>query len=85
MNYGNGFFYLAEIGYFRLPQNGCFRPALTMAEAMRERCINEHKSFTFETVLSTDRNLELLKKARPNSFSGKMSFWRVVTPSQLLF
>ena len=59
--------------------------AAQMAEAMRERCINEHKSFTFETVLSTDRNLKLLKKARPNFFSGKMNFWRGVTPSQLLF
>ena len=59
--------------------------AAQMAEAMREKCINEHKSFSFETVLSTDRNLKLLKKARPNSFSGKMNFWRVVTPSQLLF
>ncbi|MBR4791973.1 MAG: hypothetical protein IK024_13875, partial [Treponema sp.] len=29
MNYGNGFFYLAEIGYFRLSQNGRFRLALT--------------------------------------------------------
>ena len=29
MNYGNGFFYLAEIGVFRLAQNGRFRPALT--------------------------------------------------------
>ncbi len=26
--------------------------AAQMAEAMREKCINEHKSFTFETVLS---------------------------------
>ena len=29
MKYGNGFFYLAEIGDFRLAQNGCFHPALT--------------------------------------------------------
>ena len=29
MNYGNGFFYLAEIGDFRLAQNGCFHLALT--------------------------------------------------------
>ena len=35
-----------------------------MAEAMREKYIKEHKSFTFETVLSTDRNLKLLKKAK---------------------
>ena len=30
MNYGNGFFYLAEIGDFRLAQNGCFHLALTI-------------------------------------------------------
>jgi hypothetical protein len=30
MNYGNGFFYLAEIGDFRLAQNGCFHLALTV-------------------------------------------------------
>ena len=29
MNYGNGFFYLSEIGDFRLAQNGYFHPALT--------------------------------------------------------
>ena len=42
--------------------------AAQMAEAMRERCINEHKSFTFETVLSTDRNLKLLKKAKTEGY-----------------
>ena len=35
MNYGNGFFYLAEIGYFRLAQNGRFRPALTEVNKFR--------------------------------------------------
>ncbi len=29
MNYGNGSFYLDEIGDFRLAQNGCFHPAST--------------------------------------------------------
>lgn len=42
--------------------------AAQMAEAMREKCINEHKSFTFETVLSTDRNLKLLKKAKTEGY-----------------
>ena len=42
--------------------------AAQMAEAMREKCINEHKSFTFETVLSTDRNLKLLKKAKVEGY-----------------
>ena len=31
MNYGNGFFYLSEIGDFRLAQNGYFHPALTVS------------------------------------------------------
>lgn len=38
--------------------------AAQMADAMREKYVKEHKSFTFETVLSTDRNLKLLKKAK---------------------
>ena len=42
--------------------------AAQMAEAMREKCIKEHKSFTFETVLSTDRNLKLLKKAKTEGY-----------------
>ena len=42
--------------------------AAQMAEAMREKCITEHKSFTFETVLSTDRNLKLLKKAKTEGY-----------------
>ena len=45
--------------------------AAQMAEAMREKCINEHKSFTFETVLSTDRNLKLLKTQDRTFFLGK--------------
>lgn len=34
MNYGNGFFYLAEIGDFRLAQNGCFHLALTLFQVI---------------------------------------------------
>ena len=30
------------------------------AELLRELCLTERRSFTFETVLSTDRNLDLL-------------------------
>ena len=39
MNYGNGFFYLAEIGDFRLAQNGCFHLALT--------AYKNHESFDY--------------------------------------
>ena len=42
--------------------------AAQMAEAMREKYVKEHKSFTFETVLSTDRNLKLLKKAKAEGY-----------------
>ena len=38
--------------------------AAQLAEKMREECVAQHKSFTFETVLSTDRNLKLLQKAK---------------------
>lgn len=38
--------------------------AAQIATALREKYINERKSFTFETVLSSDRNVLLLEKAR---------------------
>jgi predicted ABC-type ATPase len=34
------------------------------AERLRELCLSEWRSFTFETVLSTDRNLDLLERAK---------------------
>jgi predicted ABC-type ATPase len=34
------------------------------AEHLREWCLSERRSFTFETVLSTDRNLDLLERAK---------------------
>jgi predicted ABC-type ATPase len=34
------------------------------AEYLRKLCLAERRSFTFETVLSTDRNLDLLKCAK---------------------
>jgi predicted ABC-type ATPase len=33
------------------------------AEKLREWCLKEKRDFTFETVLSTERNLELLERA----------------------
>lgn len=38
--------------------------AAVKAEELREKMIEDKKDFTFETVLSTDRNLLLLKKAK---------------------
>jgi len=40
--------------------------AAKMAEKLRNDCVNKGKSFTFETVLSTRRNLDLLIKAKEN-------------------
>lgn len=39
-----------------------------MAEKMREQAVCNNDSFTFETVMSTDRNLKLLKKAKEKGY-----------------
>ena len=38
--------------------------AAQIAERQREACLSDKREFCFETVLSTSRNLELLKRAR---------------------
>ena len=42
--------------------------AAVMAEKLREEALADRKDFTFETVLSTDRNLKLLKKAKAEGY-----------------
>jgi len=42
--------------------------AAQKAEELREKMISEKRDFTFETVLSTDRNLLLLKKAKEQGY-----------------
>ncbi|MCQ2520815.1 MAG: zeta toxin family protein [Lachnospiraceae bacterium] len=42
--------------------------AAILAESMREAAITKRESFTFETVLSTERNLNLLKKAKERGY-----------------
>lgn len=42
--------------------------AAITAEELRERMIAEKKDFTFETVLSTERNLLLLQKAKEQGY-----------------
>lgn len=42
--------------------------AALKAEELREFMIENYKEFTFETVLSTDRNLKLLKKAKEKGY-----------------
>lgn len=42
--------------------------AAQKAETLRENCLKENKGFTFETVLSTRRNLDLLIRARQQGY-----------------
>lgn len=42
--------------------------AARLAEQMREECVAGMKDFTFETVMSTDRNLKLLQKAKNSGY-----------------
>jgi predicted ABC-type ATPase len=42
--------------------------AARIAEARREEYLNKRESFCFETVLSTDRNLNLLRRAKSLGF-----------------
>ena len=42
--------------------------AAEKAEELREKMISEKKDFTFETVLSTDRNLLLLRRAKQQGY-----------------
>lgn len=42
--------------------------AAIKAEKLRELMLEQKEDFTFETVLSTERNLKLLKKAKDNGY-----------------
>lgn len=42
--------------------------AAVMAEKMREDALSEEIDFTFETVMSTDRNLNLLRRAKEKGY-----------------
>ena len=42
--------------------------AAVKAEELREKALSENSNFTFETVLSTGRNLNLLKKAKKQGY-----------------
>lgn len=50
-----------------------------LAESLREECLLEGYSFAFETVLSTPRNLNLLKRAKEKGYFIKVVY--VVTES----
>ncbi len=54
--------------------------AAQIAEKMREECVAQRKSFTFETVLSTDRNLKLLKNAKEKGFFIRCIYVLTINP-----
>lgn len=54
--------------------------AAKLAEARREACLSAQQSFCFETVLSTDRNLILLQKAKENGYFIRCYYVLTVSP-----
>ena len=54
--------------------------AALKAEELREMMVEQKKDFTFETVLSTDRNLLLLKRAKENGFFVRGIYVLTVDP-----
>jgi len=55
------------------------------AERLRELCLSEQHSFTFETVLSTERNLDLLVRAKTAGFSIESVFVITTDPELNVF
>jgi predicted ABC-type ATPase len=51
------------------------------AENLREWCVKETKDFTFETVLSTGRNLELLERAKKAGYYIKSIYILTTDPA----
>jgi len=54
------------------------------AECLRELCFSERRSFTFETVLSTERNLDLLSRAKDAGFHIESVFVLTADPELTL-
>ncbi len=55
------------------------------AEKLRELCLNESRSFTFETVLSTERNLDLLHRAKSAGYFIESVFVLTTDPKLNVF
>jgi predicted ABC-type ATPase len=55
------------------------------AERLRELCLSERRSFTFETVLSTERNLDLLIRAKAAGFHIESVFVMTTDPELNVF
>ena len=56
--------------------------AAQIAEKMRNKLVEELKSFTFETVLSTDRNMKLLAQAKAAGYRIQIIF--ILTNNSLI-
>ena len=54
--------------------------AAKIAEDQRENLLSENKNFCFETVLSTDRNLKLLKRAKEKGYFIKCFYILTADP-----
>lgn len=54
--------------------------AAIKAEELREKALSEKANFTFETVLSTDRNLLLLKRAKEQGYFIKCIYVLTADP-----
>ncbi len=54
--------------------------AAIKAEELREAALSEQSDFTFETVLSTERNLNLLKRAREQGYFIRCIYVLTVDP-----
>ena len=55
------------------------------AERLRELCFSQRRSFTFETVLSTGRNLDLLSRAKDAGFHIESVFVLTADPELNVF
>ena len=55
------------------------------AERLRELCFSKRRSFTFETVLSTERNLDLLSRAKAAGFHIESVFVLTADPELNVF
>jgi predicted ABC-type ATPase len=62
-------------------KSGCSDIAAAQeAEQLRELCLENRRDFTFETVLSTDRNMALLRRAKAAGYSIESVFVLTADP-----
>ena len=50
------------------------------AESLREKALSDKEDFTFETVLSTDRNLNLLRRAKESGYFVRIIYVLTANP-----